>query len=250
MARATKVKGNAIQGAGYVIRGAKMLSHPRLRLFVIVPLLVNVLIFAGLLWAGFGYLSGLIDSMLAALPDWLAFLEWIIWPLVALTASLVTGYLFSMVAVLIASPFNALLAEKAEELITGREVDSLEGIGAALADIPRALAKELRKILYYIPMALLVLILSFIPALNLVSPLLWFLLGAWMMSLQYLDYPMDNHRLDFGEVKLAAQERRLSSLGFGGLVALCASVPIVNFFVMPSAVVGATLLWCEELRGR
>jgi CysZ protein len=60
---------------------------------------------------------------------------------------------------------------------------------------------------------------------------------------------MDNHRLDFKEVKLAAQERRLSSLGFGGLVALCASIPLVNFFVMPSAVVGATLLWCEELQG-
>jgi CysZ protein len=36
-------------------------------------------------------------------------------------------------------------------------------------------------------------------------------------------------------------------MGFGGLVALCASIPIVNFFVVPAAVVGATLLWCEEL---
>ena len=34
---------------------------------------------------------------------------------------------------------------------------------------------------------------------------------------------------------------------FGGLVALCTGIPLVNFFVVPAAVVGATLLWCEEL---
>jgi CysZ protein len=30
-------------------------------------------------------------------------------------------------------------------------------------------------------------------------------------------------------------------------VALCTGIPVINFFVVPSAVVGATLLWCEEL---
>jgi CysZ protein len=59
---------------------------------------------------------------------------------------------------------------------------------------------------------------------------------------------MDNHQLDFPAVKDAVRSRRLSSLGFGGAVALCTTIPIVNFFVVPAAVVGATLLWCEELR--
>lgn len=59
---------------------------------------------------------------------------------------------------------------------------------------------------------------------------------------------MDNHQLSFAEVKRAVRSRRLSSLGFGGLVALCTAIPLVNFFVVPAAVVGATLLWCEELQ--
>jgi CysZ protein len=115
-------------------------------------------------------------------------------------------------------------------------------------EVPRAILREISKLLYYLPMALFVLIATFIPVLNAVSPLLWFLLGAWMMSLQFLDYPMDNHRLSFNDVKEAARERRLSSMGFGGLVALCTGIPVVNFFIVPAAVVGATLLWCEELR--
>jgi len=241
------LKGNLAQGARYLTRGARMLSHPSLRLFVIIPLLVNILIFGTLIGVSFTYISGLMDSLLASVPGWLDFIGWILWPLIGITLSLITGYLFTAVALIIASPFNALLAEKAEELVTGQPVDALEGLGAALLALPRGILREIAKLLYYVPMAAFVLLLSFIPGINAVAPVLWFLLGAWMMSIQFVDYPMDNHQLSFADVKEAVRARRLSSMGFGGLVALCASIPIVNFFVVPAAVVGATLLWCEEL---
>jgi len=241
------VKGNIAHGAGYLTRGARMLSHPSLRLFVIIPLAVNILIFGSLIGLGFSYLSGLMNSLLASIPGWLEFIEWILWPLIGITVSLITGYLFTAVALIIASPFNALLAEKTEELVTGRPVDALEGLGAALMVLPRSILRELAKLLYYVPMAVFVLVVSFIPGINAVAPVLWLLLGAWMMSIQFVDYPMDNHQLSFADVKEAVRSRRLSSMGFGGLVALCTGIPIVNFFVVPAAVVGATLLWCEEL---
>lgn len=241
------MEGNLVYGAGCLIRGAQMLSHPRLRPFVIVPLAVNVLIFGALIGWGLSNLVDWVNSWMAWIPEWLQFLKWILWPLIGITVALLTGYTFTAVALLIASPFNALLAEKAEELITGKPVAGLEGLGAALASIPRGIVREIAKVLYYIPMALLVLIVSFIPAVNTVAPLLWFLLGAWMMSLQFVDYPMDNHQQSFREVRLAVGDRRLSSLGFGGLVAACAGIPIVNFVVVPAAVVGATILYVEEL---
>lgn len=241
------MKGNIAQGASYLSRGARLLTHPSLRLFVIIPLLVNIVIFGSLITLGFSYLSGLMDSLLGAIPDWLDFIEWILWPLIGITVSLITGYLFTAVALIIASPFNALLAEKAEELVTGQRVDSLEGLGPALLAVPRGIFREIAKLLYYVPMALFVLVLSFIPGINAVAPVLWFVLGAWMMSIQFVDYPMDNHQLSFADVKEAVRARRLSSMGFGGGVALCTGIPVVNFFVVPAAVVGATLLWCEEL---
>ena len=230
-----------------------MLTHPSLRLFVIIPLLVNIVIFGSLIFIGFSYLTALMDSMMSKLPSWLDFIEWILWPLIGITVSLITGYLFTAVALIIASPFNSLLAEKAEELITGSEVESLEGIRAALLEIPRAIVREILKLLYYVPMALFVFVLSIVfnallPGIGaLVTPALWFLLGAWMMSIQFVDYPMDNHRLSFADVKEAVRARRLSSMGFGGAVALCTGIPIINFFVVPAAGVGATVLWCEEL---
>ncbi len=238
------MRGNVVRGAGCLVRGAEMLTHPSLRKFVTIPLAVNILIFASLLGVGFSYLNDLMDAMLGRIPEWLGFIEWILWPLIVLTVGLISGYLFTTIALIIASPFNSLLAEKAEELITGREVNALEGVGAALMSIPRSVLRELAKLVYYLPMALFVLLISLIPGVGAVA---WLLLGAWMMSIQFVDYPVDNHQLGFAEVKAAVRSRRLSSLGFGGLVALCTGVPLLNFFVVPAAVVGATILWCEEL---
>ena len=238
------MRGNLARGAGYLVRGAKLLRHPSLLKFVTIPLAINALIFASLLAVGFSYISELIDAMLARIPAWLGFIQWVLWPLIAVTAGLIAGYLFTTVALIIASPFNALLAEKAEELVTGQPVNALEGLGAALLSIPRSMLRELAKLLYYLPMALFALLLSFIPG---VGALAWLLLGAWMMSIQFVDYPMDNHQLGFARVKQAVRSHRLTSLGFGGLVALCTGIPLLNFFVVPAAVVGATLLWCEEL---
>ncbi|MEM6544947.1 MAG: sulfate transporter CysZ [Pseudomonadota bacterium] len=242
------MNGDPLYGAECLVRGGKMLQHPKLRPFVLVPLAVNVLIFGSLIGWGLNSLFVWVEGWMAWLPSWLGFLEWILWPLITIAIALVTGYLFTAVALLIASPFNALLAEKAEELLTGRPVHGLEGLRAALLGVPRGVFRELAKLAYYVPMALFVLVLSFIPGVNAAAPLLWFLLGAWMMSIQFVDYPMDNHQRSFRDVRNAVSDQRLSSLGFGGLVAACASIPIVNFFVIPAAVVGATILYVEELR--
>ena len=71
------MKGNIAQGANYLMRGAKLLGHPSLRLFVAIPLTLNIVIFATLISLGFGYLSEMMDSMLARIPGWLSFIQWI-----------------------------------------------------------------------------------------------------------------------------------------------------------------------------
>ena len=241
------MKGNIGEGAGYFVRGLKLLRHRRLRPFVIIPLLINIVIFSSLIYFTISYVDSLMGGLLAAIPDWLSWLTWLIWPLVAVTLALITGYLFTAIAILIASPFNGLLAEKAEELITGQPVQGPETILQAFMILPRAIVRELVKFVYYLPLLLVVLVLSWIPPFSVAAPLLWFIFGAWMMAVQYVDYPMDNHMTPFADLKEVLRERRLSSLGFGGLVALVSGVPVLNFFVVPAAVCGATLFWCEEL---
>lgn len=243
------MKGNPVRGAGYLLRGAAMLPRPGIRHFVLVPLLVNVVLFIGAIWLLVEQFSVWVDYWLGFLPAWADFLTWLFWPLFALLVLVGVYYGFSLVANLIAAPFNGLLAERVERELRGAPLAD-EGWAAVLAMIPRALQRELHKLAYYLPRFLLVLVITFIPGVNLIAPLLWFLFGAWMMSIQYCDYPMDNNRVSFRQMKALLKARRITSIGFGALVQLGMLVPLVNLLLMPAAVVGATLFWVEEYAGR
>lgn len=227
-----------------------MTFQPGLRRFVLIPLIANIVLFSLMGWLLYGLIVDFYEAAMLTVPEWLQFLSWIITPLLWLIGGLMTGYVSTLIVLMLTSPFHALLAEKVEEAITGEPVPALDGIAAALLEVPRALFRELRKVLYYVPMAVGVLILTIVPLFNAFAPLAWFLLGAWMMSLQFVDYPMDNHRLAFRDVRDACAARRLSTIGFGGSVAFFTGIPLINLIVIPAAVIGATLLWCEELRPR
>jgi uncharacterized protein involved in cysteine biosynthesis len=48
------------------------------------------------------------------MPDWLQWLNYLLWPVVVISVLLVFGYFFSTIANWIAAPFNGLLAEQLE----------------------------------------------------------------------------------------------------------------------------------------
>lgn len=242
------MKGNPATGFNYLLRGLQLAMKPGLRVFIIVPLLLNTVIFSLLIYLSLGQFSDGMAWLLAKIPDWLAFIRFLLWPLIVALLLVLVMYSFSIIANLIASPFNGLLCEKAEELVTGKEVAGYETFTAALLSFPKSIARELQKILYYLPWALALTIISFIPAVNVAAPVLWFLLGAWMMAIQYCDYPMDTHRRSFSQMKFALRQHRMTSLGFGAATMIGTMIPIVNFVVMPAAVCGATLFWIEQLR--
>lgn len=245
--RMTNGPGSPLRGANYLRRGFDLLWQPGIRPFVMVPLLINTVIFAFLIGLSVGQFEIWIDAIVAWLPEWLQFLRWLLWPVSMLLLLVVGAYAFGIVANVLGAPFNGLLAEKVESRLTEIvEVDG--GLGAALRDTPRAIGKEFAKLFSYLPLLLLVFILSllFYPA----APVLWFGLGTWMMALQYGDYPMDNHRYSLAQVKQELRREPLTSLGFGAAVMLGSMVPILNFLIMPAAVCGATIYWVERLQDR
>lgn len=242
------MKGNPVTGFNYLIEGFKLITQPGLRLFVLIPLAINSVIFSVLITLTIAQFSGWIEAAMEWVPDWLSFIRWVLWPLVLILILTVVMYTFSVIANILASPFNALLAEKTEELLTGKEVPGFETIGQALLSFPKSIGRELAKLIYYIPLALLVLIISFIPLINALAPMLWFLLGSWMMVIQYCDYPMDNHQVSFRDMKQRIKLMRLTSAGFGASVMVGTMIPLVNLIIMPAAVCGATAYWAREMK--
>lgn len=240
---------NPANGINYLLRGASLLREPKLRVFVILPLLVNILVFSVALYFTFNQLGLWIEQLMSWMWDFLDFLRWIIWPMAVALILVFVMQSFSVVANIIAAPLNGLLAEKTEEFLTGKAVNGPEGISGALKDAPRVILKEILKLFYYLKLALplgvlsLIFLLVFPPA----TTVIWFGLGAWMLALEYCDYPMDNHQYSLREVQSRIRSQRMASLAFGSGTMLGTMIPVVNLIVMPAAVCGATIFWVEQL---
>ena len=234
-----------LAGPAYVMAGFRLILRPGVRAFVFVPLLINALLFAGAITFGadaVGDLSHRLSSQWA----WAEWLTWLLWPLFIIVVLLVGFFFFSVLANLLGAPFNGFLAEAVERSLTGA---APPGSGLALpAEIAASIRTEARKVLYFAWRAVPLLLLFLVPLVQVIAPFLWVGFGAWMMAVEYLEYPMNNHGRLFPEVRATLRERRALALGFGAAVLLLTLIPVVNFIAMPVAVAGGTKLWVERLR--
>ncbi|WP_046006597.1 sulfate transporter CysZ [Pseudoalteromonas rubra] len=233
------------KGMEYFVAGFSLLSQKGLKRFVFIPLLINVLLFGGSLFflydwltQGFAYLNGL-------LPDWLSWLEWLMWPIAILVILFSYSMVFTVITNFIAAPFNGLLSEKVELHLTGQPIND-DGFADLVKDVPRMLGREWSKLVYYLPRAIGFFILLWM--LPFIGQILWVLFSCWMYNVQYNDYPFDNHKISFKEMKDTLKAHQGLSYGFGFAVMVLTSIPIVNLIVMPAAVCGATKLWVENYR--
>jgi CysZ protein len=238
---------NPLTGASYLLRGLGLLGRRGLKRYVAGPLLINVLVFGYLLWLAWSRLPGLRAYLESWLPDWLDFLAWALVPLFVVAAALVLFFGFSTLGNLLAAPFNGLLAEAVERALTGRPDDQRASLARLLREGLRDFASQARKLGYLAVRAVPLLLLFLVPGVNLAAPLLWLVFSAWMLALDYADYPMANHGLGFREQRALLGRRRGLALGFGAAVSLALVVPGLNLLVIPAAVAGATALWVEQL---
>lgn len=242
------MKGSPGAAIHYFIDGARLISQPGFRRFILIPLLVNLVIFVivtiSLVYAFQDFFAWVVDWT----PNWLDWLTWILWPMAAFIFLLVYGYSFNLITNFIAAPFFGILAEKIETQLTG---------GAPPEEpweqlIPRTFKRELTKLWYFISRGLLVfllvLIVFFIPGVNLLGVLIGSIWACWSMAVQYVDYPADNHQLGFKTLRRKLNQQPLTSYSYGGIILLGSMVPVLNIFITPVAVAGATLYWVRELR--
>ncbi|MFC4699095.1 sulfate transporter CysZ [Glaciecola siphonariae] len=236
-------------GSSYFFQGFELIRTKGLKRFVFVPLFINIVLFSTAFYFVLDYIQYGVDYIIGFIPDFLGWLKealiYILWPIAVVTVLLVFALIFGTFANWIAAPFNGLLSEKVERHLLNQDMGN-EGLLDALKDVPRTLGRELSKLVYFLPRALGFLILFFI--LPLVGQILWFLFNAWMMAVQYCDYPFDNHKIGFKPMRMHLLEQKSRCFGFGIMVSLFSLVPILNFLVMPVAICGATAMWTERFR--
>lgn len=246
----TSARNNVISGAAYFVEGMRLLWRPQLRPYIIVPLAVNLFLFAILTVVFIQYLGDSLDWLQGHLPTWLNWLAWVAWFVLGAIVLLVYGYSFNIITNILAAPFYGFLAEKVEQMLCGEELPP----ETLLHMIPRVTWREIIKLSYFIArgifIILLMILIAFLPIINIAAPLIGLLWSAWSMTIQYADYAADNHQLPFHQLRRRLRTNIYSTLGFGGIVMGCSVVPVLNIFAGPAAVTGGTLLWMNELKGQ
>lgn len=234
-----------VTGFKYVFSGFKLVIQPGIRIYVLMPLLINTLLFASVIAYGSSSFSDFLNSWSTGWWEWT---RWILWPLFIIVSLAVIFFFFSIVANLIAAPFNGFLAEAVESKLSNSVLTESGGLKTIPAEIIKAIKSESRKFLYFIIRAIPLLLLFIIPVVQITAPFLWLLFGSWMLALEYLDYPMANHGIIFPEQRKIMTIKKKQTFGFGLGVMLLTFTPIVNFIAMPVAVAGASKMWVDKLK--
>jgi len=223
---------NPIIAANYLFKGIALLGSKDLRNFILIPILINIVLYSAALTLSYYYIDSLINAFI---PSWLHWLHWLLWPLFFVSFFIVGFFSFTVLANLLASPFYGKLAAKTLALIKPEAIAVIE------QPFTKVLLAETKRVGYILRLAIPLLILSIIPGLNVFAPFLWALFSAWSMSLEYMAYPLENAGILFIEQKQLIKSIRWGALSFGGIAALGLSIPIINIIIAPAAVIGATL---------
>ncbi len=227
---------NYIKGINDVLSGFGLIFQSGIRRYVIIPLLINTVLFASAIYL----LSQQMDAwMQKLLPGWLSWLEWLIWPLFAITLLVIVFFTFTLVANLVSAPFNSYLSASVEYKLTGSRPENLAS-EPVWKTVVRTIGAEISKTVYFLLWLIPLVLLTIIPVINVAAPFAWFLFAAWSFSIEYTDSPLGNRGLLFKEIRAYNRDNRMRSLGLGTGVFLMTSVPVLNFLAMPVAVCAAT----------
>lgn len=236
-----------LKGISHVRIGFKLIKLRGVKRYVAIPALINIILFTGAIWYGYIKFDDLLEQFL---PSWLDWLEFLIWPIFFIAALVIVFFAFTLVANVFGAPFNGVLSEKIEEKINDENTSSDSKINylELLRGARIGLSNEFRKLFYIAIRAIPLLLIWLIPGINLFAPIVWFLFGAWLLAIEYLDYPMGNRDFTFKQQLALIKQHRFLCLGMGIGLMVMTIIPVLNFFAMPVGVAAATSLWTEHLK--
>lgn len=223
-------------------------KNPSLYKYIAIPFVINVIVFCGSVYWGFDLFSDLVGQYLAPYDTW----YWhIVAAAVKLLAALITlvvvFFTFTVVGNLIAAPFNDILSEKTEELLTGRLNDepfSLRQIGA---DLWRVMKDEVRKMSIFIVLMILILGFNLLPGIgSLLYAVCSVVLTVFFLIVEYTGYIYSRKHLGFKEQRQFISAHKMNTVGFGLAVMCTLFIPFVQFLTIPLAVVAATQICCSD----
>ncbi|WP_225897277.1 sulfate transporter CysZ [Desulfuromonas sp. AOP6] len=222
--------------------------NPKLLKYVLIPFLINLVVFSGAVFLGLDFFGDIVARYVPSGEAWYwAFLTFFAWLIASIVTALLVFFSFTVVGNLLASPFNDLLSERTEEIVTGvgtAEPFSWRTFGG---DAWRAIIVEGKKMSFFVIGMLALLLLNLIPVLGqLLYSVAAILFTLFFLTVEYLGYVLSRKRLSFAQQRRYVFGQISLHLGFAVGVLCLLAIPLMQLLCIPLAVVGATRLYCEK----
>ena len=240
-----------VQGALIQFRAAEfLLARPHLWLLVLVPVVLNALLLAGLFYWGFSYIADELRDSLASHDAWYWHaLSWFVRIFFWAVVLVIVYFIFTPLALVIAAPFNDALGLRAERLYGFAVADTRPALAALVGDTVFCLLNECKRLVVVIGVFLLLLLLNLVPVVGnaayVAASLAW---GAWCAALEFTSYAADRRRIAFAAKWAMLSRHRAAAFGFGLATVGLLLVPFVNVLAVAVSAVAGTMLfgaWTE-----
>ena len=157
--------------------------------------------------------------------------------IVSIFVSILIAALVTMIVVLVLCSYYHF---KIAQIVLTKRGYTLKEL-TAIKEIGRSSVTEILKLLWLIPLYIVIFIIGLIPIFTPLAFIGWGILAGY----QFLDYPLDTlHFGAFGRLGFVLKHL-FSAMLFGTTLVLLSGVPFLIFFITPAAVAGASWLIAE-----
>ena len=221
-----------LRGFGYVT------SHPSLWSYIMLPLVLNTLLFAGIVWGLATYAADWMPDLSEAWPAWIDWLReatgWMLGFVLWAVAILAGFFLTLVLSSIVNAPFYVMLSEATENVHFGRK-DPGRPWSAFVVDLVRSLRAALSLVMRQAVVMLILFALSF----TAVGAPLFVAAGFYYAGLGQVDVILSRKLYPAGRRTAWARKHILLVMGMGVIVSF---VPLL----LPFGIVGSTLAFLNE----
>jgi CysZ protein len=235
----------------------KFIKKHRLWWYVFIPAVLNILVVLLLAFIGWGYIELLNKWIfellgLSGTPE--GYMKWLLVALQVVFRIVMYILLFLMyymvyryIILIILSPMLALLSEKTDKLLTGREYPFV--FKNFIIDVLRGIRVATRNTVIEFCFMIVLFFFSYVPVIGYISPVIMFFITCYYYGFSMMDYTNERNRLSVKRsVRFVRRNRGFAMANGMVFYLIFFFVPVIGFMVAPTYAVVAATLGIEELK--
>ncbi|MCF7566835.1 EI24 domain-containing protein [Sabulilitoribacter arenilitoris] len=233
---------NIISGIKAYFGAFSLISKLKLWKYFAIPMLISFITAIAIFGSAYGFSDVLTDYITSLFPSWNSY-SWVRATFRILTGLtiIVTGLiLFKHIIMALSAPFMSPVSEKIEAHFTGNPPHSHRDT-TFMQQLWRGIRINGRNLLMELLLTIPILLLKFIPLVNIFSAVLLFLVQAYYAGFGNMDYTLERH-FRYRESVLFVRHHRSTDIGNGIVFMLFLLLPVIGWIlVLPLSVTAASL---------